>query len=49
MKSMFGCLPVLIQMPVLFALYSALKWPVYNHLTQYPDFYGSNYPIPIYS
>ena len=38
MKSMFGCLPVLIQMPVLFALYSALKWPVYNHLTQYPDF-----------
>ena len=37
-KRMFGCLPVLIQMPVLFALYSALKWPVYNHLTQYPDF-----------
>lgn len=38
MKGMLGCLPVLIQMPILFALYSALKWPVYNHLLQYPDF-----------
>ncbi|HDT6947478.1 TPA: membrane protein insertase YidC [Staphylococcus aureus] len=38
MKSMLGCLPVLIQMPILFALYSALKWPNYNQLTEYPDF-----------
>lgn len=38
MKGMLGCLPVLIQMPILFALYSALKWPNYNHLLDYPDF-----------
>ncbi|WP_251519589.1 MULTISPECIES: membrane protein insertase YidC [Staphylococcus] len=27
MKTMLGCLPLLVQMPILFALYSILKWP----------------------
>lgn len=38
MKSMLGCLPLLIQMPVLFGLYASLKWPVYNQLTDYSHF-----------
>lgn len=38
MKSMLGCLPMLIQMPILFGLYASLKWPVHNHLSQYPHF-----------
>lgn len=38
MKSMLGCLPILIQMPILFGLYASLKWPVHNHLSQYPHF-----------
>ncbi|MCS4487129.1 membrane protein insertase YidC [Staphylococcus americanisciuri] len=38
MQNMLGCLPMLVQMPILFGLYAALKWPVYNHITTYPDF-----------
>lgn len=38
MKSMIGCPPMLIQMPILFGLYTSLKWPVHNHLSQYPHF-----------
>lgn len=38
MKNMLGCLPMLVQMPILFGLYAALKWPVFNQITTYPDF-----------
>ena len=27
MKTMIGCLPLLIQIPILFGLYVSLKWP----------------------
>lgn len=38
MKSMLGCLPILIQMPVLFGLYVSLKWPSHGGITAHPDF-----------
>lgn len=38
MKSMLGCLPILIQMPVLFGLYVSLKWPTSGGLTNHPNF-----------
>lgn len=33
-----GCLPILIQMPVIMALYFALRFPSDGGLSQYPDF-----------
>lgn len=38
MKSMLGCLPILIQMPVLFGLYVSLKWPSHGGITDHPHF-----------
>ncbi|UXR73819.1 membrane protein insertase YidC [Staphylococcus sp. IVB6238] len=38
MKNMLGCLHMIVQMPILFGLYAALKWPIYNHINTYPDF-----------
>ena len=46
MKNMLGCLPVLVQMPILFGLYAALRWPVYNQITTYPDFLWFNLSQP---
>ncbi|MFH0716122.1 membrane protein insertase YidC [Staphylococcus delphini] len=38
MKSTLGCLPLLIQMPILFGLYVSLKWPSSGGLTEHSDF-----------
>ncbi|MGN5883518.1 MULTISPECIES: membrane protein insertase YidC [Staphylococcus] len=38
MKNMLGCLPILIQMPVLFGLYVALKWPSQGGILDHPNF-----------
>lgn len=38
MKSMLGCLPILIQMPILYGLYVSLKWPTSGGLTNHPNF-----------
>lgn len=42
LKSMLGCLPVLIQAPILFALYAVLKWPTHGGITQQPEFLWFN-------
>ncbi|HEC2152598.1 membrane protein insertase YidC [Staphylococcus delphini] len=46
MKSMLGCLPLLIQMPILFGLYVSLKWPSSGGLTEYSDFLWFNLTNP---
>src|SRR5699024_10986358 len=33
-----GCLPILIQMPIVMALFFALKYPSPGGITKYPDF-----------
>ena len=38
MKSMLGCLPVLIQMPVIMGLYFVLKFPSHGGFTEHPNF-----------
>ena len=38
MKTMLGCLPLLVQMPILFGLYVSLKWPSSGGLTEHADF-----------
>ena len=35
---MLGCLPVLIQMPILMGLYMSLKYPSSHGITEYPHF-----------
>ena len=35
---MFGCLPMLIQIPILFGLYATLKWPTSGGILSYPTF-----------
>lgn len=37
-----GCLPILIQMPVVMALYFALRFPSENGITEYPHFLWMN-------
>ncbi|WP_271398632.1 membrane protein insertase YidC [Salinicoccus roseus] len=37
-----GCLPILIQMPVVMALYFALKFPSEGSITEYPHFLWMN-------
>lgn len=37
-----GCLPILIQMPVVMALYFALRWPSEGGITEYPHFLWMN-------
>lgn len=46
MKTMLGCLPLLIQMPVLFGLYASLKWPSSGGLTEHADFLWFNLTHP---
>ncbi|MCM3509102.1 membrane protein insertase YidC [Staphylococcus capitis] len=46
MKTMLGCLPLLIQMPVLFGLYVSLKWPSSGGLTEHTDFLWFNLTQP---
>lgn len=46
LKTMLGCLPLLIQMPVLFGLYVSLKWPSNGGLTEHADFLWFNLTQP---
>lgn len=46
MKTMLGCFPLLIQMPILFGLYVSLKWPSSGGLTKYTDFLWFNLTQP---
>ena len=46
MKTMLGCLPLLIQMPILFGLYVSLKWPSSGGLTEHTDFLWFNLTQP---
>lgn len=46
MKTMLGCLPLLVQMPVLFGLYVALKWPTSGGITEHANFLGFNLTQP---
>ena len=46
MKTMLGCLPLLIQMPILFGLYVSLKWPSSGGLTEHTDFLWFNLTHP---
>ena len=46
MKTMLGCLPLLIQMPILFGLYVSLKWPSSGGLTEHTDFLWFNLAQP---
>lgn len=41
-KTMLGCLPLLIQMPILFGLYVTLKWPSSGGITEHPFFLWFN-------
>ena len=46
MKTMLGCLPLLVQMPILFGLYASLKWPSNGGITDHPDFLWFNLLSP---
>lgn len=46
MKTMLGCLPLLIQMPILFGLYVSLKWPSSGGLTEHTAFLWFNLTQP---
>lgn len=46
MKTMLGCLPLLVQMPVLFGLYVSLKWPSSGGLTEHANFLWFNLTQP---
>lgn len=35
---MFGCLPMLIQIPILLGLYATLKWPTSGGILSHPTF-----------
>ncbi|UEX90158.1 membrane protein insertase YidC [Staphylococcus ratti] len=41
-QSILGCLPLFVQMPILFGLYAALKWPSSGGLTAHADFLWFN-------
>lgn len=45
-KTMLGCLPLLIQMPILFGLYVSLKWPSSGGLTEHTAFLWFNLTQP---
>ncbi|MEJ8541837.1 YidC/Oxa1 family membrane protein insertase, partial [Staphylococcus capitis] len=42
MKSMLGCLPILIQMPIIMGLYFVLKDKLVNGLSEHPHFLWFN-------
>jgi YidC/Oxa1 family membrane protein insertase len=46
MKTMLGCLPLLIQMPILYGLYVSLKWPSSGGLTEHSNFLWFNLTQP---
>lgn len=46
MKTMLGCLPLLVQMPVLYGLYVSLKWPSSGGLTDHAHFLWFNLTQP---
>lgn len=46
MKTMLGCLPLLVQMPILFGLYVSLKWPSSGGLTEHANFLWFNLTHP---
>ncbi|MEB6243540.1 membrane protein insertase YidC [Staphylococcus gallinarum] len=46
MKTMLGCLPLLIQAPILFGLYVSLKWPSSGGLTEHANFLWFNLTQP---
>lgn len=45
-KNALGCLPILIQMPILFGLYVSLKWPSTGGLLTHPNFLWFNLMHP---
>ena len=46
MKSMLGCLPILIQMPIIMGLYFVLKDKLVNGLSEHPHFLWFNLTKP---
>nr|MDK7244358.1 membrane protein insertase YidC [Staphylococcus lugdunensis] len=38
LTTMFGCLPMLIQIPILLGLYATLKWPTSGGILSHPTF-----------
>lgn len=46
LKSMLGCLPLLVQMPILFGLYVSLKWPSNGGINEFPEFLWFNLTKP---
>ncbi|WP_381418370.1 membrane protein insertase YidC [Staphylococcus hyicus] len=45
-RTVLGCLPLLIQMPILFGLYVSLKWPVNEGLILHSNFLWFNLSQP---
>ena len=43
---MIGCLPVIIQIPILMGLYMSLKYPTSDGITKYPHFLWFNLTEP---
>lgn len=46
MKSMLGCLPIIIQMPIVMGLYFVLRYQIGGGITQHPDFLWFNLVKP---
>ena len=46
MKSMLGCLPMLIQMPIIMGLFFVLKYPSKGGFTEHPNFLWFNLSHP---
>ena len=46
MKSMLGCLPILIQMPIIMGLFFVLKYPSSGGFTEHPNFLWFNLSQP---
>lgn len=46
LKNVLGCLPILIQLPILFGLIITLKYPTGDGIERYPDFLWFNLTEP---
>ncbi|WP_436965881.1 membrane protein insertase YidC [Staphylococcus shinii] len=46
LKNLLGCLPILIQLPILFGLIITLKYPTGDGIDRYPDFLWFNLTEP---